>query len=602
MSDRSMPEPSRTGSADAWSRIPWRIHVIGSLSVVAGGAIYSLYRILTWRDADQAAQVRAAATTPLDTHGWPWVSVTLVPVEMIAVAGAALLVVAWLRHRRHASEMIDIAVQVQKELQSRFADLFRFASEAVFLLDEEGLIIEANQQAERIYGFTHAELLSMNVTALRAPDVRLNVVPEMEYCRERGNLRRETIHVRRDGTRFPVEFSATAIHVNGRLMYQDIVRDIGEQKRGEERVQQANEQMTRLVAQLEESNRQNGVLSEMREFLLACATLGEIGPVVARSLNVLLPNLQGAIFLLSPSRTDLEMAARWGGYPTALDDTLFAPDACWALRRGMAHVVEDAHAGLVCPHLRHASPHGYACLPLMARGEVLGLLHVRYPGDADSGDATKTLAIVRELASTVTEVLSLSIWNIRLRESLSDQAIRDSLTGLYNRAFMEDALQREIYRAGRSRGQVGVIMVDVDRFKRFNDTYGHEAGDLVLAELATLLKWRLRKGDVVCRYGGEEFVLVLPDSNQHDTVERASQLRESIRGLRLSYGGHDLGTVAVSMGVAVYPESGSKCADLMRAVDVALYQAKQQGRDRVVVFDRNGAEPDGGDASAGVAA
>ena len=581
MPDRSVPESAPARRARDRSQLRWRIHVAGSTTVVISGGLYSLYRILNWHDVDQAAQLASNPTQP-GAHGWPWVSVTLVPVELIAFVGAILLVVAWLRHRRYASEWDDVATQVQRELQSRFVDLFRFASEAVFLLDEDGVIIEANQQAERIYGYSHAELLSMNVEALRAPDARPNVAPDMEYCKEHGNLRRETVHIRQDGSRFPVEYTATAIHVNGKLWYQDIVRDIGEQKRAEERVQQANEQMTRLVAQLEERNRQNLILSEMREFLLACASLGEIGPVVARSLSVLLPGLKGAIFLLSPSRTDLELAARWGEYPDSIEDALFAPEACWGLRRGLAHVVEDAHDGLVCPHLRHTALVGYACLPLMARGEVLGLLHVRLC----EADGARALAAVRELASMVAEVLSLSIWNIRLRESLSDQAIKDSLTGLYNRAFMEEALQREIYRAGRNKSHVGVIMVDVDRFKRFNDEYGHEAGDLVLAELATLLKWRLRKGDVVCRFGGEEFVLILPGSSQYDTLERAGQLQNSIRGLHVTLGGQDLGAATVSMGVAVYPENGVKGPDLIRAADVALYQAKQEGRDRIVVFDR----------------
>ena len=135
MPDRTVPEPSGIRTRTAGSRISWRIHVYGSMAVVAGGGLYSLYRILSWRDADQVAQLRAAATTQLDTHGWPWVSVTLVPVELIAVVGAVLLVAAWMRHRRHSSELSNVAAQMQHELQSRFVDLFRFASEAVFLLD-----------------------------------------------------------------------------------------------------------------------------------------------------------------------------------------------------------------------------------------------------------------------------------------------------------------------------------------------------------------------------------------------------------------------------------------------------------------------------------
>lgn len=571
---------------DARNHRRWVIHVAGSTAVVLAGAVYGIVKILTRTPPAQAVRGSAAGPASDVVGSLPWISISVVPIELVALVGAVVLVVAYLKNRGHRSELLQVAERAQKDLQTRFVDLFRFANEAVFLIDADGLIIEANQQAEKIYGYTHAELLALNVTELRAVDVRANVAPEMDYVKAHGNLRRETIHVRRDGTHFPVEFSATAIDMDGTVMYQDIVRDIGEEKRADERVRETSEQMTRLVRQLEERNRQNVILSEMREFLLACSALGEIGPVVARSMNQLLPDVQGALFLLSPSRTDLETTARWGGYPDTLEDNLFAPDSCWGLRRGIGHIVEEISGGLVCPHLKHAGTGGYACLPLMARGEVLGLLHVRQAGASGEIEPSGSISTIKELASTVVEVLSLSIWNIRLRETLGNQAIKDPLTGLFNRTFMDEALQREIYRAGRMHSQVGVVMVDVDRFKRFNDEHGHAAGDLVLAELANFLKWHVRKGDVVCRYGGEEFVLILPDSPEADTIERATQLKESIKGLRVSYGGQEIGPVRVSMGVAMYPGSGAKSADLLRAADVALYQAKQEGRDRVVFINR----------------
>ncbi|MEI6667462.1 MAG: diguanylate cyclase [Acidobacteriota bacterium] len=589
-----MPEDFSAPSAivyavSARGRQLWRVHIAGSTAMAVIGAIYAFVKV-----SGRAASAEVVVGTDHGAAAGPlsWVSAFLLPVEAVAAFGVVLLLFAYLRNRRHLSELLRVAECAQQELQLRFADLFRFSNEAVFLLDAGGVILEANQQAEKTYGYSRAELVGIDVSLLRAADVRGNVAPEIDYVREHGNLRRETIHVRKDGTRFPVEFSATAIHINGKLLYQDIVRDIGEQKRADEKIREATEQMGQLVRQLEERNRQNGALGEMREFLLACSTLDEIGPVVARSMRQLLPSLQGALFLLSPSKTDLETAARWGGFPETLDDNLFAPDSCWGLRRGVGHVVDGTGSGLVCPHLKQAAPPAYACLPLMARGDVFGLLHIRMAdGKCDTDEARGSIAAVKELAATVAEVLSLSIWNIRLRETLSNQAINDQLTGLYNRAFMEEALQREVYRASRMRSQVGVVLIDVDRFKQFNDTYGHAAGDLVLAELANLLKWRVRKGDVVCRYGGEEFVLILPDSPGADTVERAESLRESVKGLRVSYSGQDIGPVTVSMGVAQFPLNGSKTADLLRAADIALYQAKQQGRDRVVFVDLIGGDP-----------
>ena len=228
---------------------------------------------------------------------------------------------------------------------------------------------------------------------------------------------------------------------------------------------------------------------------------------------------------------------------------------------------------------------GYGCLPLTARGEVLGLLHARTAASVQAEREQRTIGGVRELASTVAEILSLSIWNMRLRETLANQAIKDPLTGLFNRTFMEDALQREIYRAGRKQAQIGVIMADVDQFKKFNDLHGHAAGDLVLVDLANFFKWRMRKGDIVCRYGGEEFALILPESSLADTAQRAIQLKDAVKGLRVSYGGLELGPVTLSMGVSGFPANGELPRDLLRAADEALYKAKQAGRDRVVVVE-----------------
>jgi len=192
------------------------------------------------------------------------------------------------------------------------------------------------------------------------------------------------------------------------------------------------------------------------------------------------------------------------------------------------------------------------------------------------------IANLREMSSQLSELLSLSISNLRLSETLSIQSIRDPLTGLFNRRYTEEMLQREIYRAARKQHEIGVVMADIDHFKRFNDLYGHAAGDLVLAELAALLKTRMRGADIACRYGGEEFVLVFTEASLEDTMVRANQLKDEVKGLRVSYAGQEIGPIALSMGVSAYPVGGTRPEELLRAADAALYRAKQAGRDRVV--------------------
>jgi diguanylate cyclase (GGDEF)-like protein len=186
------------------------------------------------------------------------------------------------------------------------------------------------------------------------------------------------------------------------------------------------------------------------------------------------------------------------------------------------------------------------------------------------------------MATTLSEYLSLSIANVKLSESLALQSIQDPQTGLYNRRFMEESMRREISRAARKQSSIGIIMGDLDHFKKFNDIHGHAAGDKIIAVVGRLLKDRFRLSDVACRYGGEEFLLILPESSLENTIKRAEALREEIKKLDFVFQGQVLGMVTMSMGVASYPEHGLKIEDMLRAADTALYKAKQEGRDRVI--------------------
>jgi diguanylate cyclase (GGDEF)-like protein len=188
----------------------------------------------------------------------------------------------------------------------------------------------------------------------------------------------------------------------------------------------------------------------------------------------------------------------------------------------------------------------------------------------------------RNLALTMGEAIKLSLFNLRLQEKLREQAIRDPLTGLFNRRFLEDGLDRELHRAQRKQSALSLVMLDLDHFKQFNDTFGHDAGDLLLRELGKILRTVLRQSDIACRYGGEEFVLVFPDSSLADTRKRVEEIRTLVKGLEIRHDDRPLGPITVSAGVAAAPEHGSTARDLIRSADDALYAAKQAGRDRLV--------------------
>jgi diguanylate cyclase (GGDEF)-like protein len=191
----------------------------------------------------------------------------------------------------------------------------------------------------------------------------------------------------------------------------------------------------------------------------------------------------------------------------------------------------------------------------------------------------------QQLAQTVAEQLGLAVANLKLRETLRNQSIRDPLTGLFNRRYMEETLERELHRAERTDRPLCVAMLDLDHFKALNDSSGHEAGDLLLAEMGRLLRAGVRRGDVACRYGGEEFVLILPDANREDGFRRVDQLREGMRQLRVTHRGRSVGAPSFSGGLAAFPADGRTVEDLLRAADAALYLAKHAGRNRIFTTD-----------------
>ena len=471
-----------------------------------------------------------------------------------------------------------------REVAHSLRALFEEAPIAYHELDGEGRILRVNKAELEMLGYSAAEMVGQFVWDFigESETSRASVLAKLAGTKPAGH-KTERTYARKDGNRIPVMCEDRLVRSSdGRIVgIRTAILDITDKKAAEH----ASEKLADLVAQLEEQNVQNGTLNEMREFLLACSATSEIGPVATRTMAKLFPGSAGALMLLSPSRTDLETVARWGGFPDGLDQNIFPPDACWGLRRGGNHAVEDPDSGVICQHVRQVPEFGYVCLPLTAKGDVLGLLHIRRQTPPAGADKPSSLARVKEMAATVSGILSLSIWNMRLRETLANQAIKDPLTGLFNRAFMEDSLQREINRAGRKHMQVAVIMADIDHFKKFNDQYGHAAGDLVLREIANYLKWKVRAGDIVCRYGGEEFALILPESTVEGAMARADALRDGAKAIRTSYGGQALGPVTLSMGLSMYPECGATPQDLLQDADTALYKAKLAGRDCVVLAE-----------------
>jgi diguanylate cyclase (GGDEF)-like protein len=329
-----------------------------------------------------------------------------------------------------------------------------------------------------------------------------------------------------------------------------------------------------------ERTREVELLRQLSELLQACATPEEAHGVMGQLCSRLFPDAAGQVLVTPASRAGLWAAAVWGP-PLAGGRERFQLDDCWALRRGRVYRVDDVNASPVCLHLSPPTPPAFVCVPLAAQGETLGLFSLVAPPGSEEGLSEPRV----RLAVIVAEQFALALASVRLRETLRGQSIRDPLTGLFNRRYMEETLDRELSRSEREHRPLSLILLDIDRFKHFNDTFGHEAGDIVLSSLGALLRSASRAGDVACRYGGEEFVLILPAASLADAQRRAEEIREAIRGLRVTYGGRPLEAVRCSMGVAAYPEHGGVSRSLLGAADAALYRAKREGRDQVVLAD-----------------
>lgn len=258
-------------------------------------------------------------------------------------------------------------------------------------------------------------------------------------------------------------------------------------------------------------------------------------------------------------------------------------DECWSLRTARAHWTRFDTPDLPpCEHVNTPEACS-ACVPLVAHGERLGTVVLVGSSGSDPCTRPGSYEHARSMLASFAGRIALAISNIQLRETLREQALRDPLTGLYNRRIMEEGLAREIAKAGRESTPLVVGFVDIDHFKDFNDTYGHEAGDYVLKQVGAYLRDHTRAGDLVSRYGGEEFVTVWLGADLAGAFARAEGLREGVEALHLDLKGEPLGGVTLSIGIALLGEHGDSAEALLSAADTALYEAKGDGRNRVVV-------------------
>jgi diguanylate cyclase (GGDEF)-like protein/PAS domain S-box-containing protein len=456
----------------------------------------------------------------------------------------------------------------------------------IVVLDRQGSVELANVAFGKLFQYNQLELSSIAIGSIGMLDNEgTDSMPLISQIFAGEAMHRTVRQRRKDGHILDLALHGVPLLINGDVRGAYLIyEDISERIRAGEAQEQHAESLDRLVRELGLRTEQMTSLNEMGALLACSGTVKEACAVGANSMQKLFPRASsGALYLFRSSRDLVEAVVRWGKRDVSAPT--FPPEACWSLRRGQPHWSEPSRSGIACLHLTSTSITECLCIPMLAQGNTVGVLHLEFLSaelgcDSDTENSRDSR---QRLAVSAASQIALSLASLQLRETLREQSIRDPLTRLFNRRFLEESLERELQLAARKKQSVAVLFLDLDHFKRFNDTFGHDAGDMVLQSLADMFRKFFRGTDICCRYGGEEFAIVLPESSCQDAAIRADELRAAVKNLRLQYKGQTLGRLTVSAGIAVFPEHGSTCAELLKIADECLYESKARGRDIVTL-------------------
>lgn len=324
------------------------------------------------------------------------------------------------------------------------------------------------------------------------------------------------------------------------------------------------------VDSINETQGQIEELFSMTDTLQSADSNADAAQVLRATSRKLLPGCGVCLYVFNNSRDRLDLVDSWDLPESYHASEGLVPSNCWALKRGKDHLNNPLEESLCCSH--YIGEVASIEVPMMARGQVFGLLIL-----VDRGGKCDNVDKARRIARALADSTSLALSNIALREQLRTQSLRDPMTGLYNRRYMEDTLDRFLALAQRQNQETSVLMIDLDNFKLLNDEHGHAKGDAVLKDVASQIVGALRPSDVVCRYGGEELLVILPDCGLDDAMMRAEQVRARIEALSDPHGA----LISASIGVAALPENAKSSSDLLSASDAALYEAKALGKNRI---------------------
>jgi diguanylate cyclase (GGDEF)-like protein/PAS domain S-box-containing protein len=456
--------------------------------------------------------------------------------------------------------------------------VFEKVPDPFLLMDENCVIQRANFAASEMFGHNIFEIIGKPCYEI----VHGTDAPPVDCPHHRmqlsGQPERGEVSVPSTHKTFDLAVSPCGNRSDGFRGCVGILRDTTSHHSAENELRDANRKLSGWANQLEQRLKEMTLLGEMDDLLQLRVSASQTYGVLAHFAGKLFGEDSGAVRLLLPETKLLETVVIWGADPPPVRS--FRAEDCAAVRA--AAPADTFENGAPCPHQTPPSRLKSLCMPMFGKNEVLGLLELKLAEPVDANpESSRSAKAIRHRAAITAEYFGRALVSLRQRENLLIESVRDPLTGLFNRRYMEESMERELNRAARSHRPLSIIMLDVDYFKSFNDTHGHAAGDAMLSALGKMLMARTRQGDIACRYGGEEFLLILPEAPLEVATQRAEQLRTETQKLRVKLDGVDLELVTLSLGVAAFPKHGSTPRELLASADSHLYLAKNAGRDCV---------------------
>ncbi|KTD54787.1 GGDEF domain-containing protein [Legionella quateirensis] len=477
----------------------------------------------------------------------------------------------------------NLLIEELKLSEDNFRNIIENAPIGMAFLSLDGKYLDANRKVLDILGYSKEELKQLSYQQITHPDDledSLHAVHKL-INGEISSVTVEKRYIHKNGNIITAISSGTILNQSNDIkVFLTQIVDISDRVANEHKILALNNKTISTLNELTLLEKNEKLVNKLNGMLQLCITMDETYPRINLIAQELFSGFNGALSVLNKTNNSLETVIQWGN--DKILKNVFSPEDCFSIREGSITIIDDPKSWVACSHYLTTPIGGYMVLPLFVQNELLGVIHLA---------AQSTIPIPKHLqdtALTFSNMVKIALSNIKLRETLREQSLRDALTGLYNRRYINEYLPNELAKIMRTKSTLIIIMMDLDDFKKFNDNYGHEAGDEVLKLIGQIINQNFRVSDTACRFGGEEFLITMSHSELDTCIKRLKEFQKTIKSKSIFFNNQILPFVTISIGVAVAPMHGSTMDELIQAADHALYTAKKLGKDRVELYESPG--------------